>query len=229
MLSSNVRPVLGGLQRAYVEAIKSSVSRFASGKKMIGYVHLWTGTHEETSVELQKAVHSLRDCDAIILDLRNGYGGAWWDHLDPFYKNTSSYFKATWIERNGKKSDTFSERKKNRDSYNRPMAVLINEGVRSGKEALAFQFKKTKRALLIGTKTAGFFVAGGAYFRETELPYFLYLSSKGLLLDGVNLEGHGIEPDISVPFSTDQSLESDPQLEKAKEVLKRKIKGQEII
>ncbi len=111
------------------------------------------------------------------------------------------------------------ESKINPDPYLKPMVVLINEGVRSGKEALAFQFKKTRRAKLIGTQTAGFFVAGGAYFREPELPYFLYLSSKGLLLDGVNLEGNGVLPDIHVTYPIDSNFETDPQFEKALEIL----------
>jgi carboxyl-terminal processing protease len=212
-LKISITPHHSGLHRSYIEAIRKSVRVIRINNKKIGYVHLWTGTHNESVAALKSSVLDLQDTDGLILDLRDGYGGAWWDHLDSFYPNTKSYFKATWLDRDGTKSEMLPEIKNNNDVYIKPMAVLINEGVRSGKEALAFQFKKTKRATLIGTRTAGYFVAGGAYFRELELPHFLYLSSKGLLLDGVDLEGSGVEPDMHVPYplvpgSTDTQLKA---------------------
>ncbi|MFN9067853.1 MAG: S41 family peptidase, partial [Bdellovibrionales bacterium] len=173
-----------GLHRSYIDSIQNSVRVIDFNNMKIGYVHLWTGTHGDSVKKLQNAIRKLKNTEAIILDLRDGYGGAWWDHLDPFYENTNQYFKATWIDRGGVKTEMLPKSKMNLGVYTKPMVVLINEGVRSGKEALAFHFKNTKRAVVVGTKTAGFFVAGGAYFNDSELPYFLYLSSKGLLLDG---------------------------------------------
>jgi carboxyl-terminal processing protease len=214
-----VKPSFTGLHRAYIESIKNSVKVLNVKNKKIGYVHLWTGTHDDSIKELQNSVNQLKNTDALILDLRDGYGGAWWDHLDPFFQNTQNYFKATWVDRDGKTTDMIPESKANLHSYTKPMVVLINEGVRSGKEALAFQFKKTKRATLVGTKTAGFFVGGGAYFREIELPYFLYLSTKGLLLDGVDLEGNGVTPDIYIEYPLASKLTGDPQLKKAFKLL----------
>jgi C-terminal processing protease CtpA/Prc len=64
-------------------------------------------------------------------------------------------------------------------------------------------------------------VAGGAYFNEPELPYFLYLSSKGLLLDGIDIEGVGVEPDIEVTWPLKSDFKYDPQLEMAISVLSR--------
>lgn len=219
----SMKPELSGLHRSYINAIKNSLKVLKFKNKKIGYIHLWTGTHDDSIKELQNSVNQLKNTDALILDLRDGYGGAWWNHLDPFYQNTQTYFKATWVGRDGKTTDMISESKQNPQPYTKPMVVLINEGVRSGKEALAFQFKKTKRAILVGTRTAGFFVGGGAYFRETELPYFLYLSSKGLLLDGVNLEGVGVEPDIKISWPLDLSPDFDPQLKEAKKVIEGQL------
>jgi len=191
--------------------------------KKIGYIHLWTGTHEDTKKELAAAVKTLKYVDGLILDLRDGFGGAWYDHLDPFFESTSSYFESTSLHRNGEQIRNKVELKANQGTFIKPMVVIINEGVRSGKEALAFQFKKTKRAILVGTRTAGYFVAGGAYFTDPMLPYFLYLSSQGLLLDGVNLEGKGIEPDINVEWPIETASSEDPQLEKSIKVLLKKL------
>jgi carboxyl-terminal processing protease len=221
LMETTIGATYSGLHRAYIDSIGNSVKVYKVKNKKVGYVHLWTGTHSESVEKLQRAVENLKSTDALILDLRDGYGGAWWDHLDPFYKNTDEYFKATWVDRGGVKTDMLVKPKVNSKAYLKPMVVLINEGVRSGKEALAFQFKKTKRAQLLGTKTAGFFVAGGAYFNEPELPYFLYLSSKGLLLDGIDIEGVGVEPDIEVTWPLKSDFKYDPQLEMAISVLSR--------
>lgn len=215
MMEFSVTPKLAGLHRAYLEAIQNSTRVIPYKNKKIGYVHLWTGTHDESVQALQKSINQLRDTDALILDLRDGYGGAWWNHLDPFFQSTRYYFKATWVDRDNSKMEMNPELKENTQFYTRPMVVLINEGVRSGKEALAFQFKKSKRAILIGTNTAGFFVGGAAHFRDLELPYFLYLSSKGLLLDGVDLEGKGVAPDVQIEYPIDSRIPSDPQLAEA--------------
>jgi carboxyl-terminal processing protease len=215
IMEFSVTPKLAGLHRAYIEATQKSTRIIPHKNKKIGYVHLWTGTHDESVQALQKSINELRDTDALILDLRDGYGGAWWNHLDPFFQSTRYYFKATWVDRDNKTTDMNPELKENTQFYTRPMVVLINEGVRSGKEALAFQFKKTKRATLVGTKTAGFFVGGAAHFRDLGLPYFLYLSSKGLLLDGVDLEGNGVTPDVQVAYPVDSKIQSDPQMAEA--------------
>jgi carboxyl-terminal processing protease len=102
------------------------------------------------------------------------------------------------------------------------MVVLINEGVRSGKEALAYQFKKSNRAILIGTNTMGAFSVGRGIFNNKNLPYFLYLATGELLLDQNRIEGIGISPDIHVPYTLNENSEADPQIERAKiEILKK--------
>jgi carboxyl-terminal processing protease len=99
------------------------------------------------------------------------------------------------------------------------MVVLINEGVRSGKEALAYQFKKTRRALLVGTRTAGAFLAGKGFFAEEDHGYLLYLAVKDVRLDGQEIEGQGVSPDREVPYPLEKSLARDPQLAAALEHL----------
>ena len=156
----------------------------------------------------------------MILDLRGGYGGAWWDHLDPFFSDTSNYIKLE-IDKGGKTETMESPFKKNKNYYSGQMAVLINEGVRSGKEALAYQFKKTKRATLIGEKTPGYFTTGQYFYVDEPLNYILYLCVYQLKLDGNVIEGIGIQPDISIPFDLSGEYE-DSQLSKAIEYLSQK-------
>lgn len=105
------------------------------------------------------------------------------------------------------------------------MVVLINEGVRSGKEALAYQFKKSNRATLIGTKTKGAFSAGRGIFNEEKQPYFLYLATAELLLDGNKIERSGISPTIQIPYPLQKSTATDPQLEAALLEIVKKFKS----
>ena len=91
------------------------------------------------------------------------------------------------------------------------MVVLINSGTRSGKEALAYQFLKTRRATLIGTTTAGAFTAGKGFFADRNAGYMLYLAVFEMSLDDQVIEGIGVAPHIRVPAL----LGVDAQLDRA--------------
>ena len=97
----------------------------------------------------------------------------------------------------------------------KPVVVLINDGSRSGKEVLAYLFKKTGRGLLIGERTAGY--ATGGRKREISPDSFLYYAVGDMLIDGKRLEGVGVEPDIEVPFDIRFAAGKDVQLERAKD------------
>ncbi len=182
--------------------------------KRIGYVHLWSGVHPKSADLLQKVVTQFKSdhVDGIILDLRGGYGGAWWNHLDPFFADTSSYMEMAYQKPDGKTEVLKSPLKKNKLAYLGPMVVLINEGVRSGKEALAYQFKKTKRAWLIGEKTPGYFSTGQYFFANEPKNYIVYICVFKTQLDGTQIEGVGIQPDETVAFQP-TGEESDSQLQ----------------
>lgn len=207
---------------AFYQATEKSARMFKKNGKTIGYVHLWTGTHPNSASFLREWIATHREhLDGVILDLRGGFGGAWWEHLDPFFKNRDRYFKATVFNAQGLvESVLSSEPQENSQSFSGPMAVLINEGVRSGKEALAYQFKKSKRAVLVGTKTKGYFTVGRFFFSDQMTDYVLYLCHKRLWLDENEIEGVGVSPDIKIEFKIDPSG-GDSQLEAAVEVLGR--------
>ena len=76
--------------------------------------------------------------------------------------------------------------------------MLINGGTRSGKESLAWQFKRSGRARLFGTTTEGAFTAGRGIFADRNAPYMLYLSVAEYQLDDTKIEGVGVAPDVEV-------------------------------
>lgn len=209
---------------SFYNAMIQSTHTYEIGKKKIGYVHLWSGTHKSISGKFKEIIEvEFHDMDGIILDLRGGFGGTWYEYLDPFFPNRDDYFEYTWISKDGEKKLNIPQLKTNETHFSGSMVVLINEGVRSGKEALAYQFKKSNRAILIGTNTKGAFTAGKGIFNEEKLPYFLYLATGEILLDGTKVEGFGISPDIYVPYSLQDVSPEDPQLNTAILEITKKI------
>lgn len=202
--------------RSFVDATRASARVIARSAKKIGYVHLWTGTDDENLKAFHEAVATAtRGVDALVLDLRDGFGGAWWPYLDDFFADSSKYFAATFVDRSGAKREVRAPVESHRHWYRGPLVVLVNEGTRSGKEALAQFFRTSGRATLVGTRTAGAVCSGRMFFAETDLGYLLYLSAGGVSIDGEDLEGKGVEPHRTVAYPLDNAHDSDPQLEAA--------------
>ena len=136
-----------------------------------------------------------------MLDLRDGYGGAWWEYLDPFFSDRSGYFKSASHSSDVVWGDSGPDPRANDGYWDGPLVVLINDGTRSGKESLAYQFKRSGRAQLIGSTTAGAFTAGYGGHADRDGSYLLYLSVAEMVLDGNRIEGIGVNPDVVVPDS----------------------------
>ena len=220
----SIVPKKMSIHREFLRATENSGRLIQIGQSTIGYIRLWCGTNNKFLEVLRDAVfNQFSSVDGFILDLRDGYGGAWWDYLDPFFPNRKDYFVAKKVDRSGNEIVLEPAQKTNEIHFDKPMVVLINEGVRSGKESLAYQFKKTRRATLVGTTTAGAFVGGQGGFSSEDNGYIMYLSIFELFLDGNKIEGIGVSPDIEVAFPLNGSFSNDPQFEMAKEVLEAKI------
>ena len=206
-----VRPVNENPHQSLFRAMRLGYRTIVVDAGSIGYVRLWTGTHNEILEAFRSIVlEEFIDHDGLILDLRGGFGGAWHDYLDPFFPDRSDYFVPTTVDRTGRASNP-PEPRVNPVYFAGPLVVLINEGTRSGKEALAYQFKKTGRATLVGTATAGAFTGGMGIFADEDRPYLLYLAVNETLLDGRRIEGVGVNPDIEIRYPLRSSPESDPQ------------------
>ncbi|MBT8079476.1 MAG: hypothetical protein KJO31_12925 [Gammaproteobacteria bacterium] len=216
-----VSPVSENPNRSLANAIANSAKTFSRNGKRIGYIRLWSGTGAAHLAAYRESVADhLMASDAVVLDLRGGFGGAWYEYADPFFADRSGYFRFSVVNRDGVQA--FEPPQQDNDKYFAgPMAVLIDDGTRSGKEGVAYLFQRAGRAPLIGRTTAGAFSAGMGIFNDSSLPYFLCLSVAEYMLDGRKVEGVGIEPDVVVEYPLDRSLDSDPQLEAALDLLAR--------
>jgi carboxyl-terminal processing protease len=197
-LSIQIQPEFISMQRTFLRATTQSVKVFNVNKYKIGYIHLWAGTNDAFKKVFQTNLQSLGSkVDALIIDLRDGVGGANPEFLEPLYKNP----KLNKL----------------------PLVVIINNGVRSGKEWLASKLKNDHKAILIGETTSGAFIAGKP-FPINNNKYLLFLAVKKLNYGEQtnNIEGHGVTPSIHVPFNLEYSNGKDPQLDAAINYLSQK-------
>jgi carboxyl-terminal processing protease len=101
--------------------------------------------------------------------------------------------------------------------WRKPVAALINEGTRSGKEVLAYGFKRYGLGPLIGVRTEGAVLAATAFLIGDQ--GLLLLAVEDVLVDGQRLEGVGVTPTIEVPFDLRYAAGADPQLDRAVQLL----------
>lgn len=219
--SVSVSPVFENIHYSMLNASKASKKIIKQNGHRIGYFHLWSGTNALFEKELkQSMLEDFKDCDSIILDIRDGYGGAWYSYLDPFYKDRESFYAFTIVQKNGDRSTNTAPQQTNHNYTNKPLVLITNSGSRSGKEAIAYQLKKDKRAVIVGEPTGGYFTIGEINFLE-ETDFLLYLGIAHLELDGKRIENKGVLPDVYVDYSTAPYPKRDPQLLKALEIAEK--------
>ncbi|HEV2472258.1 MAG TPA: S41 family peptidase, partial [Chthonomonadales bacterium] len=193
--------------QAFLQATVQSVRIMSINRKRIGYIHLWTMGSPAFRRALDNAVTGrLKNTDGLILDLRDGYGGEPLGYGDIFF---GPQISLDTRERSGSVSRSIT-------AYSQPMVALINHGTRSAKEFLCYQLRKTRRADLVGTPTAGAFL--GAQIFPIPPDGLVELPVVSLRVDGVRLEGRGVAPDLDVP-PTGIYTSNDRQLLRAEEIL----------
>lgn len=194
---------------AFKAALRDSARIIESNGRRIGYVRVWSyaGDRYQQTLEEVLSEGKLKDVDALIWDLRDGWGGA-----HPRYLNVFNPFGPTLslTGRNGK-SNLVGYR------WHKPIAMLVNGGTRSGKEVLAYGFKKNGFGQVIGERTAGALLAGTAFLLSDGS--LLILAVEDAAVDGERVEGKGVEPTVEVPFDVRYAAGKDPQLDKAIAVL----------
>lgn len=179
----------------------------------IGYVHVWSyaGGAYQRALERLIAEGPLKEADALIWDLRDGWGGAEPQYLDLFNPRAPSM---QVINRDGAAA-TLNVK------WRKPVAMLINGGTRSGKEILAYGFKKYVLGEVIGTPTAKAVLASTAFLISDGS--LLLLAVSDVRVDGERLEGVGVTPTIDVPFDSIYAAGKDPQLDRAVAILSRAV------
>lgn len=191
----------------FVDAMQSSTTLIDQGGHKIGYIHAWSyaGDHYQDILEQQLLFGAFKDAAALVLDVRQGLGGASPSNLNIFTRRCLTW---TARSRNGEQNSFPS-------CWAKPVVLLIDHGSRSGKELLAYSFKRNRIGKIVGTRSAGAVMAGTIFANEADAS-LLYVATNDIVLDdGTRLEGTGVEPDITVPFEIEFAQGADPQRDRA--------------
>ena len=194
----------------FLEGLKASARVIRAGNNArIGYVRVWSYASRRYQSTLEEIVSegALKDADALIWDLRGGWGGAQPQYLDLFNPRAPTMQVK---DRNGETGLVDFK-------WRKPVAMLINQGTRSGKEVLAYGFKEYRLGELIGQRTEGAVLAATAFLIGDD--GLLLLAVEDVLVDGQRLEGVGVQPTIEVKFDSRYAAGADPQLDRAVQVL----------
>lgn len=180
---------------------------------------------DDVDVQFDSAMNKIiaQKSKGIVLDLRDNPGGL----LDKSIKVASRMIaksNVVVLEENnaGKKDSLYTIGGDKLSSI--LMVVLINEGSASASEILAGALKDDRGITLIGEKTFG----KGSVQQLMDLPGGSSVKitvAKWLTPKGDYIMEKGIAPDVEVKMTSDDyKNERDPQLDKAMEVIKEKIK-----
>lgn len=200
----------------FLEAQKASAQVIEQDGKKIGYVHIWSYAGDQYHQQLETDVlyGDLEEADALVVDLREGWGGASANYLNLY---TPRNLSLTSIPRDGTRYTANS-------AWSKPVVLLVNAGSRSGKEILAYGFQQFNLGPVVGTKTAGAVVAGSPFLMQDGS--LLYLAVTDVYLNqNQRLEGTGITPDVEVPFTLEYAQGADPQKDQAVTVAAALVTG----
>lgn len=172
-------------------------------------------------LEFQKTADEIAASGAnrIILDLRNDPGGL----LDSAI-NMAGYFldsnKIVTIEKFGDGTEQPFQTASNGKLKNYPLVILINKGSASASEILAGALRDNRGVTIVGETSFG----KGSVQELADLPQKASLKitiAKWLTPKGESIDENGITPDVEVKMTEeDIKAEKDPQLDKAKELIK---------
>lgn len=205
--SLTVTPAMLDGSTMFVDAMKASATLIDQGGHKIAYIHAWSyaGDQYQDILERQLLFGDFKEAAALVLDVRQGLGGASPSNLNIFTQRCLAW---TARSRTGEE-DSFPS------CWAKPVVLLTDHGSRSGKELLAYSFKRNRIGKIVGTRTGGAVMAGTIFANEADAS-LLYLATNDIVLDdGTRLEGKGVEPDITVPFNIEFAQGADPQRERA--------------
>ena len=213
-LHLSVTPAALQPHEMFLHGLRASARLIPTGNGLrVGYAHLWSyaGRAYQDALEELVSEGPLKDADALVIDLREGWGGAVPEYLDLFNA------RAPTMQVRGRDGRTELENVK----WRRPAALLVNERSRSGKEVLAYGFKKYRLGEVVGTRTEGAVLAATAFLMSNG--DLLLLAVDDVRVDGERLEGRGVEPSVPVPVDPSYAAGRDPQRDRAVEVLSSRV------
>ena len=183
----------------------------------MGYIRI-AAFSENTAKEFRGAYEALENegMKGLVIDLRENPGGLVTSSVEIANMVVPEGTVVSVVERDGEKEEYTSSLKE----LKYPLVVLIDGNSASAAEILAGAVQDTGAGTLVGSKSFG---KGSV---QTVLPLFhddavKLTIAKYYTPSGRNIDGVGIEPDVSIDFQPEDT--EDVQLAKAEEVLRTKM------
>ena len=197
------------------------VLKSVSGKMLengIGYIRL-SMFSETTGNDFTQKMNELTEqgMTSLILDLRNNPGGLIGESVKVARLLVPQGPIVSVIGKDGERETSQSYLEKTPF----PLVVLINGGSASASEIVAGAIQDTGAGKLIGVKTFGKGSVQRIIPLDKDSAVKITIAEYHTPKDR-SIHGKGIEPDIVVEMPKDKDAKSDPQLDKAIEVLKSK-------
>jgi tricorn protease len=182
-------------------------------KGRVGYIHI-PSMDEEGLDRFVRALYSdNNDKDAIVLDVR--YNGGGFTH-DQILNYLGGKEHTIFRQRDGGEGHVLRsfDRK-----WSKPLVLLINSRSYSDAEIFPSAFRSLGLGKLVGQPTGGH-VIGTSTVRLIDGTHFRIPRIGVYTTKDVDMEGHGVTPDVLVEQTPDQEARGqDPQLDKAVEVV----------
>ena len=191
----------------------------------MGYI-LVTSFNKETVKQYEKAIDDLekKGQKGLIVDLRNNGGGSLTAVIDMLNRMLPKGDLIT--EKNKVKGDKLYT-STDKQHFDKPVIVLINEASASSSEVFAGCMQDRGAATLVGVKSFGKGIVQTIFSLEKSCGGGIKLTTGEYLLPSKRcIHGKGLTPDVEVKYTgTSKKLgeKDDNQLQKAVEVMKEKI------
>ena len=188
----------------------------------IGYIQISSFISSDLTSEFIAALNKTEKCPGLIIDLRGNAGGLMPNAVFIADMFLPSGHIVSIVDRNHQQSVIDAQVKPY--AINKPLVILIDEASASASEILSGALKDNKKAILIGKRTYGKGMIQKIYPLPNETGMNLTIA-KYLTPKGYDINKKGIEPDYEVEFTESDYLNNkDPQLDKAKAVMKGMLK-----
>jgi C-terminal processing protease CtpA/Prc len=186
-------------------------------KWKLGYIHL-RGMNSQYLQKFRQAVtqwNRNKKIKAMVLDVRNNGGGR--IHLELMQVLTAKPLAR--VKRRGRPAVIQPGL-----YWDKPVVLLINERSFSDAEVFPHMFREAGLGTIVGVPTAGG-VIGTGMVTLSDGSAFRIPGTGFKTMDGKDLEGLGVEPDILVEETSEDRLEGrDPQLKKALEIVMGEVR-----
>lgn len=195
----------------------------------IGYIYV-SGFDKITSTQFRQAIDDIesKNAKALIVDIRDNGGGMLdvvVDMLDRLLPEGLLVYTET---NQGRDEEYYST---NEESYDKPMAVLINGYSASASEVFAGAVQDYKAGTIIGTTSYGKGIVQSIFSlnKDGDGSALKLTTARYYTPNGRNIHGIGITPDITVEYNDElveekDGLYYDNQMLMAISVLKNEIK-----